>query len=405
MEANREAAKQCLNIATRAWADEDIKKALKFAQKSHDLFPGTASAAVIANAQRSEVNRDAAAQSLVVATRARNEGDLDKALRFANKSRDLCPSVVSTIMVQQLTGLQEQEKQQRMRENLRENKEKLSRDFEEIAREHKARMEEIDRQYKADMERHKVEREEIDRKYRHRHILRVTFHAWVKAKRDGIETPPEGAARVDPTELDQLFAELDVLNETCSTPNKELDLAMGQSSPTCVICAPEDVDACSVASSVVTQNEVAGDKRPQPRAPSSVATSAITLESTLHLRQRKGERGITRRELQSTLKHGEAERDPFTGRVLHRHHGVTFVTDAFSKVGITAWNENEEACKGRGCGREAECFRGFCASCCWGCDEHERCRAAGCTSEDVCIRGFCRRCCHGSSRCDCVPFW
>ena len=54
--------------------------------------------------------------------------------------------------------------------------------------------------------------------------------------------------------------------------------------------------------------------------------------------------------------------------MLHRHRGITFVTDHTSKVGITAWDE--ATCK---CGLEATCYRGFCDNCCWGCSEHVRC--------------------------------
>ena len=39
-----------------------------------------------------EANRDAANQSLIVASRARQEGNLDKALKFAQKSQDLFPT-------------------------------------------------------------------------------------------------------------------------------------------------------------------------------------------------------------------------------------------------------------------------------------------------------------------------
>jgi hypothetical protein len=66
MEANREAAMQCLSIATSAWALDDITKALKFAQKSHDLFPGTASDAIIRNAKLCEANRHAAEQMTAI---------------------------------------------------------------------------------------------------------------------------------------------------------------------------------------------------------------------------------------------------------------------------------------------------------------------------------------------------
>ena len=375
MEANREAAMRCLSIATSALAEDDIRKALKFAQKSHDLFPGTASATIITNAARSEANRDAAEQSLMVATRARNGGDLEKALTYARKSRDLCPSVVATTMMLQLTEQQEQERQQRLAE------------FSQSVTELKKSMEQQQEEQR--------EREQArERERRHQRILLRTFQAWVKVKRDGIETPPEGAAPVDPIELEQLYSELEVLSfSSISTPNMELDLAMQHNSPTCVICDPAEDESHSEAGSEVTQSEVAR----------SVATSAITLESTFHLRQRKSERGISRRELQSTLKHGTAERDPFTGRVIHRHRDITFVTDASCKVGVTTWSE--ENCKGRGCSRDTECHRGFCSNCCWGCDEHIRCSAPGCTREDVCIRGFCGSCCYGSSQCNCVPYW
>jgi hypothetical protein len=71
---------------------------------------------------------------------------------------------------------------------------------------------------------------------------------------------------------------------------------------------------------------------------------------------------------------------------MHRHRGLTFITDPFSKVGITAWSE--DSCKGWNCNHEAECYRGFCGRCCWGCSEHERCKAAGCTSERGRVRSW-----------------
>ena len=151
----------------------------------------------------------------------------------------------------------------------------------------------------------------MTRQIRERKMCRLTFRAWVVCTKNGYDTPPEGTARADPIELEQLHAELDALSLDADAavvspmPNSELNLAMAQNSPTCVMCTPEEQDSQSAAGSVITQSEVA----------KSVATRQITLESTLHLRQRKGERGITRRELQSTLKHGAAERDPSTGRV------------------------------------------------------------------------------------------
>ena len=229
-------------------------------------------------------------------------------------------------------------------------------------------------------------------------ILVARRDAAAQARREAMEASFVAGEEFLGDELEALTLGTDTAAANSATPNKALDLAMGPSSPTCVITAsgfrsyiftsvPED------GASVITASESAP----------SVATSAITLESTLHLRERKSQRGLTRRELQSTLKHGVAERDPFTGSVLHRHRGITFVTDHTSKVGITAWDE--ATCK---CGLEATCFRGFCGNCCWGCSDHVRCRGAQCTvgpsdfyDDDnvLCGRGFCDRCCHGSRYC------
>ena len=254
-----------------------------------------------------------------------------------------------------------------------------------ISAEHQANMAKLEA-------KHTKEREEREAKRKKEEEER-------EAKRKKEEEERE--ARHNEREVEALYREIDdmyiskAVAAAGATPNDHLNLAMSASSPTCVMCTLDEDERTDGSITEMAQGEVA----------QSVATSAITLESTLHLRQRKGERGISRRELQSTLKHGEAERDAFTGRVLHRLNNIAFVTDAFSKVGITAWNENEESCRGRGCNREAECFRGFCEDCCWGCDEHERCSGRGCTSRDLCVRGFCRSCCFGSSRCDCVPGW
>ena len=72
----------------------------------------------------------------------------------------------------------------------------------------------------------------------------------------------------------------------------------------------------------------------------SVATSAVTIESTQHLREREAERGIDRRELQSAIKHGTCTMDEATGHLQYRHNGVCYVTDATGKVGITSWVED-----------------------------------------------------------------
>ena len=95
MEANRDAAKQCLNVSTRAREDGDLDKARRFAEKSHTLFPTSASETFLEDVTRMEANRDAAKQSLIIATRCRNSGDLDRALKFAQKSQDLSRTAAS----------------------------------------------------------------------------------------------------------------------------------------------------------------------------------------------------------------------------------------------------------------------------------------------------------------------
>ena len=139
-------------------------------------------------------------------------------------------------------------------------------------------------------------------------ILVARRDAAAQARREAMEASFVAGEEFLGDELEALTLGTDTAGANSATPNKALDLAMGPSSPTCVITAsgfrsyiftsvPED------GASVITASESAP----------SVATSAITLESTLHLRERKSQRGLTRRELQSTLKHGVAERDPFTG--------------------------------------------------------------------------------------------
>ena len=72
----------------------------------------------------------------------------------------------------------------------------------------------------------------------------------------------------------------------------------------------------------------------------SVATSAVTIESTQHLRQREEQRGIDRRELQQAVKHGNRVVDRATGNIHFHYNGVCYVTDATAKVGITSWVED-----------------------------------------------------------------
>ena len=225
----------------------------------------------------------------------------------------------------------ERQHKERQQERLAESQQHMQEVFAESAQQ----IQEVFAESARIMEESERKLRKMTRQIRERKMCRLTFRAWVACTKNGYDTPPEGTARADPIELEQLYAELDALSLDADAavvspmPNSELNLAMARNSPTCVMCTPEEQDSQSAAGSVITQSEVA----------KSVATSQITLESTLHLRQRKGERGITRRELQSTLKHGAAERDPSTGRVMHRHRGLTFTTDPFSKVGITAWRD------------------------------------------------------------------
>ena len=74
----------------------------------------------------------------------------------------------------------------------------------------------------------------------------------------------------------------------------------------------------------------------------STATSAVTIESTHHLRQRREERDINKKELQQAIKHGVSSRDQATGHLQFFHNGICFVTDSTGKVGITSWVEDEE---------------------------------------------------------------
>ena len=84
----------------------------------------------------------------------------------------------------------------------------------------------------------------------------------------------------------------------------------------------------------------------------SIPTSQFTVEKTHHLQRRQKERQITTRELQSAVKHGVKEEvrqptgptrglggDP-TARIRHSYDGVSYITDAFSKVGITGYRDN-----------------------------------------------------------------
>ena len=54
----------------------------------------------------------------------------------------------------------------------------------------------------------------------------------------------------------------------------------------------------------------------------SLATTAVSIESTNHLRERKAERGIDKRELQLAVKHGTRTYDEATGNLQFRFQGV-----------------------------------------------------------------------------------
>ena len=421
MEANRDAAKGCLGIYVRALEDGDVDKARRFAQRSHELFPTSASQKILSDMTHAEANRDAAKQCLIIATRQRNSDNLEIALKLTQKSHDLCATVMSKTMLVQLTEEMAAREKSEREELIRKSLAKLQQtagNLAHIQREYDGRLAEIEADGKAQeaardrAARDRAEAEAarkmnnlqllyewVDCKATGTRILVARRDAAAQARREASYASANAGEEFLGDELyDELYDELEALTlgtgaaaANSATPNKELDLAMGPSSPTCIMC--------SVFGSLSTCIMCV----PASESAPSVATSAITLESTLHLRERKSQRGLTRRELQSTLKHGVAERNPFTGSVLHRHRGITFVTDHTSKVGLTAWDE--ATCK---CGLEATCFRGFCDNCCWGCSDHVRCRGARCTEgyygyndhEDVlCERGFCDRCCHGSRYC------
>ena len=72
----------------------------------------------------------------------------------------------------------------------------------------------------------------------------------------------------------------------------------------------------------------------------SLATTAVSIESTNHLRERKAERGIDKRELQLAVKHGTRTYDEATGNLQFRFQGVCYVTDPSGRIGVTSWVES-----------------------------------------------------------------
>jgi hypothetical protein len=71
--------------------------------------------------------------------------------------------------------------------------------------------------------------------------------------------------------------------------------------------------------------------------PESTATSAIQVIRTKHLSERKREREIETHELQRALKHGRKEAGSRPGSVRHTLGGLSVVTDAQHRIGITAF--------------------------------------------------------------------
>ena len=71
------------------------------------------------------------------------------------------------------------------------------------------------------------------------------------------------------------------------------------------------------------------------RSSSSKATSDVTMFSTKHSRRRAAERDLTRREVQSALKHGEMHTTH--GKRVVTADGVTVILDQQSPVVITTW--------------------------------------------------------------------
>ena len=122
-------------------------------------------------------------------------------------------------------------------------------------------------------------------------ILVARRDAAAQARRETVDASFVAGEEFLGDELEALALGTGAAAANSATPNKALDLAMGPSSPTVITASgfrryiftsvPED------GASVITASESAP----------SVATSAITLESTLHLRERKSQRGLTWREL------------------------------------------------------------------------------------------------------------
>ena len=116
-----------------------------------------------------------------------------------------------------------------------------------------------------------------------------------------------------------------------------------------------------------------GSPRGGPAAtapPQDMPTSSISLVSHLHGRSRRGQRGISKRELQEAVKYGVKEYDNGReGQVRWRYttpyNGVVYITDESSRQEITSWRTDigtwtwEER---GGCSSSADCSSGVASS-------------------------------------------
>ncbi len=72
----------------------------------------------------------------------------------------------------------------------------------------------------------------------------------------------------------------------------------------------------------------------------SLRTSDLTVLKTGHLQRRQEERNIQTRELQAAVKHG-TKSPQHSDRILHKHEGVNYVTDAMGRLGITSYRDRD----------------------------------------------------------------
>eukprot|EP00579_Thalassiosira_antarctica_P011547 CAMPEP_0201916244 /NCGR_PEP_ID=MMETSP0903-20130614/5920_1 /ASSEMBLY_ACC=CAM_ASM_000552 /TAXON_ID=420261 /ORGANISM="Thalassiosira antarctica, Strain CCMP982" /LENGTH=353 /DNA_ID=CAMNT_0048452001 /DNA_START=19 /DNA_END=1081 /DNA_ORIENTATION=+ len=122
----------------------------------------------------------------------------------------------------------------------------------------------------------------------------------------------------------------------------------------------------------------------------------LSIELTDHLRERLNERDFSETDFYKTVLHGSQCRDDGGWRFTYR--GITAITDAYGKVGITIYRDTCPQCQAGG---KAICDRGFCMDCCRGCDTCAGVMCPSCTArgKKICERGFCEDCCYGCDTC------